>query len=137
VNSKSFASAILSGWIVLVCSLSLGAEFYVAPKGKDSNPGTRQQPFASFAQAQRAVRAERTTHPEGAVSVIFKAGMYALTDTLRFTGLDSGATAEKPVRYEAEPGFYWARKNLVTKPLSLRYATSVVSRVCSGGQNAS
>src|SRR5258708_38305894 len=33
--------------------------FYVAPEGKDANPGTREQPYASFERAQQAVRAER------------------------------------------------------------------------------
>src|SRR5215831_9608313 len=51
-------------------------QFHVAPGGRDSSPGTQEKPFASFRQAQQAVRAERRAHPEKGVEVVFAAGTY-------------------------------------------------------------
>ncbi len=97
-------------WTCLVALLSLSwtgsnaAEFYVAPNGQDANPGTASKPFASFARAQRAVRAERAAHPDQGATVTFRAGRYELKETLEFTPVDSGASAAQPVIYRAAPG---------------------------------
>lgn len=79
-------------------------EFFVATNGNDENPGTREKPFATFERAQKAVRAERTAHTNEAVTVNFAAGNYPLAHSLAFTASDSGAAADRPVRYRAEPG---------------------------------
>lgn len=46
------------------------AEFYVAPDGRDANPGTQAKPFATFHRAQEAARAERAQRPGQGVTVI-------------------------------------------------------------------
>jgi hypothetical protein len=88
----------------LAGSSVLASEFFVTLNGKDTNPGTRQSPFASFQRAQEAARSGRTAHPGEAVTVTFGGGTYPLDRTLDFTTADSGASAEKPVRYRAQPG---------------------------------
>ncbi len=93
-----------AGAIFVLCfSASVfSANFFVAPEGNDANPGTRAKPFGSLGRAQQAVRGERKAHPEEAVRVNFGKGVYQLGETLRFTAEDSGASAERPVRYAAE-----------------------------------
>lgn len=79
-------------------------EFFVAPQGDDTHPGTRSLPFRSFQRAQAAVRAERRTHPDQGVIVTALPGRYELLEPLGFTAADSGASALHPVVYRAQPG---------------------------------
>ena len=74
---------------------------YVAPHGSDSNPGTRQQPFASLQRAQHEARAlkQHTTQP---ITVWVRGGTYYLEAPLVFTPEDSG-TSEAPISYMAYP----------------------------------
>src|SRR5690242_13849428 len=89
---------------ILKCTAGVAAEFFVAPNGNDSNPGTRSRPFRSFEQAQQAVRARRAARPDSGVTVTFQAGTYVLAHALEFTAADSGASAQQPVLYRAKPG---------------------------------
>ena len=93
--------------MILFCALPPGlaaAEFYVAADGRDSNPGTSALPFGSFHRAQAAVRQARVQHPKQGVIVHFKAGQYKLARPLHFSTIDSGYSADQPVRYTAESG---------------------------------
>ena len=56
------ALASLAGALALASDESVADHLYVSPQGNDSWPGTLEQPFATIARAQRAVR-ERTTEP--------------------------------------------------------------------------
>lgn len=80
-------------------------QFYLSPKGADSNPGTRQKPFATLAGAQAAVRGLiKKGLPAGGVVVHLAAGEYRLRETLSF-GPGDGGTAQAPVVWRAEtPG---------------------------------
>src|SRR5262249_31897003 len=80
------------------------AEFFLAPDGKDSNPGTHAKPFQSINRAQEAARAQRAAQPESGVTVTFETGVYHLQRPLQFTSADSGVSAQQPVRYRAKPG---------------------------------
>jgi hypothetical protein len=88
----------------LGCAGTCAAEFFVAPNGEDTNPGTRSKPFGTFARAQEAVRSERAAHPESGVTVTFQAGVYHVRGRLRFGPEDSGRSADLPVVYRAKPG---------------------------------
>lgn len=90
--------------ITVVSSTSIATELFVAPDGRDTNPGSRSKPFGSFSRAQEAARGERSAHPEIGVTVTFEAGVYHLPQPLQFTSTDSGASVEQPVRYRARPG---------------------------------
>jgi hypothetical protein len=87
----------------LGCALSAGAaELFVAPNGSDANPGTREQPLASLAAAQRRVRGmpQRTREP---ITVCLRGGVYYLPEALVFTPADSGAPGAA-VDYRAAAG---------------------------------
>ncbi|MFV1966285.1 MAG: right-handed parallel beta-helix repeat-containing protein [Pirellulaceae bacterium] len=85
--------------------LAHGAEatFYVATDGDDSNPGTRQMPFATLARAQQAVRARIGTGLDSDLTVAIRGGTYRLEKTLSFGPKDSG-TVEHSVTYTSAPG---------------------------------
>lgn len=85
-----------------VLSLTVGraAEIHVATTGDDANPGSTEQPLATFAAAQALARTRAGLEP---VIVTFHAGTYYLADTIHFTAADAG-TAAKPVTYRAAAG---------------------------------
>jgi hypothetical protein len=80
-------------------------EFFVAPNGSDTHPGTRRQPFLSLEQARDAIR-KRTQLgplPPGGVTVWIRGGQYCVRDTFTLATQDSG-TASAPVVYAAWKG---------------------------------
>lgn len=99
---------------IALCALALaalstahaagGVTLFVAPNGRDTNPGTRAKPFATPARARDAVRAGRAAgRLRGAVTVEIAAGRYELAAPLTFGPGDSG-TAAAPVVYRAARG---------------------------------
>jgi hypothetical protein len=82
---------------------SNAVEFYLAPDGSDSNPGTQQKPFQSLDKAKEAVRAQLKQAPGKAVVVNIKGGLYYLEAPVVFTSEDSGGK-ESPVVYKAVDG---------------------------------
>jgi hypothetical protein len=95
-------------WLVAGCALlaltqALAAnEFYVAPTGSDTNPGTLQKPFATVQKARDAVRSLRQsgTLPPGQIAVNLRGGTYYLPASLELTQEDSGS-AVSPIVYRA------------------------------------
>jgi len=79
-------------------------DYFVAPGGRDTDPGTQAQPFATFQRAQAAVRASRASNPGEGVAVTFATGRYELAEPIEFTPEDSGANPGRPVIYRAAPG---------------------------------
>lgn len=77
-----------------------GEEFYVSPKGADTNAGTKAFPFASLERARDAARA--ATH-DAPITIWLRSGEYRRTTTFALTSADSG-TAAAPVVYRAMPG---------------------------------
>jgi hypothetical protein len=88
--------------LALLAVSAEAAQFHVATTGDDGNPGTLERPFASLERAQEAARAARAAQPGEAVTVTVRSGRYELSRPLEFTAADSGASAERPVRYMAE-----------------------------------
>ncbi|MCK5801621.1 MAG: right-handed parallel beta-helix repeat-containing protein [Lentisphaeria bacterium] len=103
------------GGMVLACvilsTLASGATLHVAPDGNDAWSGrpvaanaTRTDgPLASLAGAREAVRRERAAQPGQPVTVLFRGGVYPVTETVVFTPDDSGTQAA-PIRYAAFAG---------------------------------
>ena len=92
--------------LILFCLFirpATAAEFWVAPDGDDANPGTRAQPLASIATAQRQARELRrlgkmeTNEP---LHLILRGGVYQLDRPLFFRPEDSG-TETSPTLVEA------------------------------------
>jgi hypothetical protein len=82
------------------------ADIVVSLDGNDrTGNGSVAAPFATPARAQAAVRELRRREPGRTtpIRVSFRAGTYALQDTLAFTPTDSG-TAESPVVWSSWPG---------------------------------
>ncbi len=81
------------------------AEFHIAPNGKDTNPGTRDQPFATLEAARDAVRglnAAKKDLSEG-VTVWIRGGVYERSQAFVLDARDSGLPSA-PVVYAAAPG---------------------------------
>jgi hypothetical protein len=62
---------------------------YVSPKGKDSNPGTIDQPLRSFAKAQ-SIAAKMSSNSK--VEVVFLKGTYYLDQTIHLTPKENNIT---------------------------------------------
>jgi len=73
--------------------------YFVAPNGVDTNPGTRERPFATLGRAQQAARQARGRVP---VTVCLREGTHYLPEPLVLTAEDSGTKAA-PVVYQAYP----------------------------------
>lgn len=78
------------------------ATFYVSPSGSDAAEGTKDAPFKTIAQAQKAVRAINGTMT-GDIEVILREGTYALPSTIGFDERDGGQDGHY-VRYKAYEG---------------------------------
>jgi len=79
------------------------AHFYVSPAGKDSNPGTKQQPFATLSRARDAVRELKNTKMDSDIAVLIRGGTYYLKETVVFGLADSGSKNQS-IKYAAYPG---------------------------------
>ncbi|MBL9137103.1 MAG: right-handed parallel beta-helix repeat-containing protein [Verrucomicrobiales bacterium] len=97
-------------WVAVVAALVGGmhggwADFFVAPNGSDSHPGTADRPFATFEAAREAVRAAKRDGPlpVGGLTVWIKPGDYVRTSTLELTAADSGLPGA-PVVWSGMPG---------------------------------
>lgn len=78
---------------------SRAADYYVAPDGLDSNPGSAERPFKTIAHAQAQVRKSPALGKQP-VTVNLKGGTYSLGAPVVFTEEDSG-TADAPATYKA------------------------------------
>ena len=78
------------------------ATFYVSPSGNDAAEGTKDAPFKTITQAQKAVRAINGSMT-GDIEVILREGTYALPATVNFTEADGGKDGHY-VRYKAAEG---------------------------------
>jgi hypothetical protein len=68
----------------------LAKDFYVWPGGRDDNPGTRRQPFASLTAARDAVRAEIANGQRRNITVYIGAGTYFVEEPIVLDDRDSG-----------------------------------------------
>ena len=84
-------------------ALTTTADFYVAPNGDDTGPGTLSQPFKTVDHARIAVQALKSTVSGRTITVLMRDGTYYLPSTWAFTSLDSG-TATTPILYANYPG---------------------------------
>ena len=84
---------------LLAASLAQGwsKDVYISPEGNDTNAGTMENPWATLAHAQAAVR---KIAGREAAHIFLRSGIYYLPETLIFTAQDSG-TKEVPVVYQA------------------------------------
>jgi len=93
--------------VLLVLSLAVfsfsasGKEFYVAPDGLDTNPGSKRAPFATLNRARDALRELKAPEKlKVPTTVLVRAGTYYLPDGFALDASDSG-TADAPITYRA------------------------------------
>jgi hypothetical protein len=82
---------------------SPNSDYWVCPKGNDADPGTAERPFATLAQAQKAIRRQIAAGLSKDLVVTIRGGTYELGETLAFGPEDSG-TQQHSVTYRAQPG---------------------------------
>jgi MYXO-CTERM domain-containing protein len=78
---------------------ALAAEYYVAPTGSDSNPGTQASPWGTVQKAASTAAAGDT--------VYFRAGTYSITTPSGSNGIEfskSGTSDTNRIKYWAYPG---------------------------------
>ena len=61
-----------------------GAEYYVAPGGRDENPGSKSKPFATLERARDEVRKLVAAGLKANVTVWIRSGTYKLAGYARF-----------------------------------------------------
>jgi len=76
----------------LMCSESIifAEDFFVAPDGNDSNPGTKEKPFATVTKARDAVRVIIASGLERSLTVQIRGGTYRIVNPIVFGPQDSG-----------------------------------------------
>ena len=74
---------------------------YVSPNGNDSNPGTKELPFASLEAAKNHVRQIKASTKSN-ITVWFRTGKYLLSKTVVF-GLEDSGEGESTITYAAYP----------------------------------
>jgi hypothetical protein len=80
------------------CGGNSSMSFFVAPDGKDSNPGSISAPFASLDAARNTIRKMKPSLPAGGITVYLREGVYPRSQTFELNQEDSG-TADSPVVY--------------------------------------
>ena len=77
---------------------SAQTSIFVSPVGKDTNPGTKEKPYATIGKAQIEAR-----QIKGAVNIILRSGTYYLSQPVVITSLDSRPD-NSPVIFKSFPG---------------------------------
>ena len=90
--------------MVTVTIEPVGADYYVALDGNDSNPGTVEQPFRTLERARTALREHKASHglPAGGVTIWLRGGTYERTESFVLESQDSGEL-DRPVVFIGYP----------------------------------
>jgi tetratricopeptide (TPR) repeat protein len=77
---------------------------FVSPKGSDTNPGTKDKPFATLERARDEIRTLKIRNQKSEIrnpiSVFIRGGEYVVKQTFKLTADDSG-TEQAPIVYAA------------------------------------
>lgn len=80
-------------------ALYAGKEYYVSPKGDDSNPGTLEKPFATLISARDAVRKNNDGTKDAPNVIYLRQGIYRLKSTFELNERDN-CTTYRPYQRE-------------------------------------
>src|SRR3990172_2231314 len=102
---NKLATLITTGALALACHAAAGATLYVATDGKDTHPGTEDQPFATLQRARDEIRQRKAAGPlpAGGITVELRGGTYELSQPFELAETDSGAE-NAPIVYRARQG---------------------------------
>jgi hypothetical protein len=93
--------------VTVTLPVSMWTSFYVAPNGSNSNPGSKEQPFATIQRAQDAVEPGDTVFIRGGTYLMPADGIaaYELSNVYAcVTRLTKSGTSAKRIHYFAYPG---------------------------------
>jgi len=82
--------------LAATASVAVGRDFFVAPNGSDSNPGTLEKPFATIARARDAVRPTIATMT-GDITVWIRGGRYYLKEAIALDDRDGGTGTHRVI----------------------------------------
>jgi len=102
---KRLFALIISLLILLPVITGNAADIYVAPRGADNQPGTKEQPLATIAAALRKARElRRLQHPSvvNGIHIIVQGGIYSFSEPL-FIRPEDGGSVNSPTFIEAAP----------------------------------
>jgi hypothetical protein len=99
---RTLSVALLGGCFFNASWAADPVEFVVASHGADAGPGSKDRPFATLAQAQKAVREALARDRSRDVTVWIDAGTYELEKPLVF-GPEDAPSARGSVTYRARP----------------------------------
>ena len=93
-------------FILMVLNLSFASQYFVAPDGDDSNPGTIDQPVESIQQAQTFVSGGDTVYIRGGLYSIREDQVSSVQQNLFacISYLDKSGTSGNTIKYWAYPG---------------------------------
>jgi hypothetical protein len=102
VMNRKLANPVICAAMFLlgITGLTVGAEFYVAPNGSDTNAGTKDKSFATLDAARDTIRKTRSagTLPAEGVTVWIQGGTYLRKEAFALEKKDSG-TADARIVY--------------------------------------
>lgn len=101
--AKHFLFACLLILSFTTCRNSDITQIYVSKKGKDTNSGTKEAPYASPLAAKEAIAKLKREGHQGAIELIIEEGTYYLDKPLLFQEIESG-TAKNPYIIRAAEG---------------------------------
>ncbi|MHC4124796.1 MAG: right-handed parallel beta-helix repeat-containing protein, partial [Planctomycetota bacterium] len=75
---------------------NIKADFFVSPVGSDTNPGTKDKPFATLEKARDAVRV-KLADMDRDIIVLLRVGEYFIDRTITFNLQDSGRNGHRVI----------------------------------------
>lgn len=103
VQAKHFLLACLLVTFCMACGNSNTTRIYVSKKGKDTNKGTKEAPYASPTAAKEAILKLKKEGYRGTIELIIEEGIYYLDKPLVFRAIESG-TIQAPYIIRAAEG---------------------------------
>lgn len=104
MQTKSFIRTLLfTGAISIISTVISAKDIYVSPKGSDTNPGTKEAPFATILKAKHEVRKLIKSGIDEDISVFLAGGTYTINETLVF-GLNDSPENNNKVIWQAVMG---------------------------------
>jgi len=103
---KSMITVIIvlfAGFLFGAGATASGWELYVSPAGRDTNPGSKEKPFATITRARDEIRKLKSTRPDfKGATVWIQKGAYHLDEPVLFEHRDSGSQ-NAVITYAARP----------------------------------
>lgn len=101
MKTQFVISIVIGLFMATSCNQESG--YYVSTSGNDSDPGTREKPFATLQKAVEVVRSDLQSKQPSDITVYLHGGVYQLEEPVIFKPEDSGRDNFQVI-YKAMPG---------------------------------